>query len=48
MTLLRKRIYGPLSASIFDHRPPADLMPNSRFERAYAKVDKPSMNSCSP
>ena len=40
MTLLRKRIYGPISASAFHHRPASDLQPNSRFERAYAKVDK--------
>jgi hypothetical protein len=40
LTLLRKRIYGPLSASTFHHRPPVDPMPNSPFERAYAKVDK--------
>jgi hypothetical protein len=39
MTLLRKRIYGPLSASTFHHRPAADATPDSRFERAYAKVD---------
>ena len=40
MTLLRKRIYGPISASTFHHRPALDLMPNSPFERAHAKVDK--------
>jgi hypothetical protein len=40
MTLLRKRIYGPVAASTFEHRPSAEAMPNSRFERAYAKVDK--------
>lgn len=40
MTLLRKRIYGPITDSTFHRRPHPDLMPNSRFERAYAKVDK--------
>jgi hypothetical protein len=39
-TLLRKRIYGPICASTFHHRPDPNLMPNSHFERAYAKVDK--------
>ncbi len=40
LTLLRKRVYGPISASAFQHRPALDAQPNSRFERAYAKVDK--------
>jgi hypothetical protein len=40
MTLLRKRIYGPVSASAFQHRPSAEATPDSRFERAYAKVDR--------
>jgi hypothetical protein len=39
-TLLRKRLYGPVAASTFHPPPPAGLMPNSGFERAYATVDK--------
>jgi hypothetical protein len=40
LTLLRKRIYGPIAAATFQHRPTAEPTPNSPFERAYAKVDK--------
>ena len=40
LTLLRKRIYGPIAAATFHHRPAAQPTPNSPFERAYAKVDK--------
>ena len=40
MTLLRKRIYGPVSAATFHHRPAPEAAPDSRFERAYAKVDR--------
>jgi hypothetical protein len=40
LTLFRKRIYGPLTASTFHYRPAFQCMPNSPFERAYAKVDK--------
>lgn len=39
LTLLRKRIYGPIAAATFQHRPAAQPTPHSPFERAYAKVD---------
>jgi len=35
---LRKRIYGPLAFGLFRKRPNPDFIPNSRFEKAYLKV----------
>ena len=40
MTLLRKRVYGPLAASAFVHRPVPDPMPPSPIEAAYRKTDR--------
>lgn len=40
MSLLRKRIYGPLAASAFVHRPLPQPMPTSRIESAYRKADQ--------
>ena len=37
---LRKRIYGPLSFALFRTRPNPQFTPNSRFEKAYLKVEK--------
>jgi hypothetical protein len=37
---LRKRIYGPLSFALFRTRPNPLFTPNSRFEKAYLKVEK--------
>lgn len=37
---LRKRIYGPLGFGLFRTRPNPDFIPNSRFEKAYLKVEK--------
>ena len=37
---LRKRIYGPLGFGLFRTRPNPEFMPDSRFERAYLKVEK--------
>jgi len=36
---LRKRIYGPLGFGLFRTRPNPDFMPDSRFEKAYLKVE---------
>lgn len=38
-TLLRNRVYKPLAASAFVHRPASEPMPDSRIEAAYRKVD---------
>jgi hypothetical protein len=40
MTLLRKRVYGPLAASAFIHTPITEPLPNSGIEAAYRKVDR--------
>jgi hypothetical protein len=40
MTLLRKRVYGPLAASAFVHQPPPEPTPTSRIESAYRKADQ--------
>lgn len=40
MTLLRKRLYGPLAASAFGHKPPAEPLPPIPIEKAYRKVDR--------
>jgi hypothetical protein len=40
MTLLRKRLYGPLAASAFDHKPSSDPLPPSPIEKAYRKADR--------
>lgn len=40
MTLLRKRLYGPLAASTFLHKPTADPLPPTLIEKAYRKVDR--------
>lgn len=40
MSLLRKRVYGPVAASAFVHRPSPDPVPPSRFEKAYRKADQ--------
>jgi len=37
---LRKRIYGPLSFGLFRTRPNPQFIPNSRFEKAYLKVEQ--------
>jgi len=37
---LRKRIYGPLGFGLFRTRPNPDWLPDSRFEKAYLKVEK--------
>jgi hypothetical protein len=37
---LRKRIYGPLGFGLFRTRPNPQYMPDSRFEKAYLKVEK--------
>ena len=37
---ISKRIYGPLAHSALVRRPDPSQMPNSKFERAYLKVDK--------
>ena len=37
---IRKRVYGPLAHSALVRRPDPFQMPNSKFERAYLKVDK--------
>lgn len=40
MTLLRKRIYGPLAASAFVHKPAAEPLPPTPIEKAYRKADQ--------
>jgi hypothetical protein len=40
MTLLRKRVYGPLAASAFIHQPAPEPLPTSRIEIAYRKADR--------
>jgi hypothetical protein len=37
---LRKRIYGPLGFGLFRARPNPEFIPDSRFEKAYLKVEK--------
>jgi hypothetical protein len=37
---MRKRIYGPLGFGLFRTRPNPEHMPDSRFEKAYLKVEK--------
>jgi hypothetical protein len=37
---LRKRIYGPLGFGLFRTRPNPEHMPDSRFEKAYLKIEK--------
>ncbi len=37
---LRKRIYGPLAFGLFRTRPNPEAIPDSRFEKAYLKVEK--------
>jgi len=37
---LRKRIYGPLGFGLFRTRPNPEFVPDSRFEKAYLKVEK--------
>jgi hypothetical protein len=37
---LRKRIYGPLGFGLFRSRPHPEFIPDSRFEKAYLKVEK--------
>jgi hypothetical protein len=37
---LRKRIYGPLAFGLFRTRPNPKSIPDSRFEKAYLKVEK--------
>ncbi len=39
-TLLRKRVYGPLAASAFIHRPAPKPLPTSRIESVYRKADQ--------
>ena len=36
---LRKRIYGPLAFGLFRTRPNPEFIPDSRFEKAYLKVE---------
>jgi len=40
MTLLRKRLYGPLAASAFVHKPNQEPQPPTPIEAAYRKVDQ--------
>ena len=40
MTLLRKRVYGPLAASAFVHKPAADPVPPTPIEKAYRNADR--------
>ena len=37
---LRKRLYGPLAFGLFRRRPDPEFLPNSRFEKAFLKVEK--------
>lgn len=39
MTLLRKRLYGPLAASAFVHKPASEPLPPTPIEKAYRKAD---------
>jgi len=39
MVQLRKRIYGPLGYGLCRNRPNPELIPDSRFEKAYLKVE---------
>ena len=38
--LFHHRVYGPLSNSLFHHRPDESLKPASRIETAYHKADR--------
>ena len=40
MSLLRKRVYGPLAASAFVHCPVTEPLPTSHIEQAYRKADR--------
>jgi hypothetical protein len=40
MTLLRKRLYGPLAASAFVHKPSPEPLPPTPIEKAYRKADR--------
>lgn len=40
MTLLRKRVYGPLAASAFVHSPAPEPLPTSKIEAAYREADR--------
>lgn len=40
MTLLRKRLYGPLAASAFVHKPASEPVPPTPIEKAYRKADR--------
>lgn len=40
MTLLRKRLYGPLAASAFGHKPSSEPVPPTPIEKAYRKADR--------
>jgi hypothetical protein len=40
MTLLRKRVYGPLASSAFVHAPAPAPLPTARIELAYRKADQ--------
>ena len=40
MTLLRKRLYGPLAASAFLHKPASEPVPPTPIEKAYRKADR--------
>ncbi|MDD1750234.1 MAG: hypothetical protein LUO89_10210 [Methanothrix sp.] len=40
MTLLRKRLYGPLAASAFAHKPAPEPLPPTPIEKAYRKADR--------
>lgn len=40
MTLLRKRLYGPLAASAFTHKPAPQPLPPTPIEKAYRKADR--------
>ena len=37
---LRKRVYGPLAFGLFRIRPNPEFIPDSRFQKAYLKVEK--------
>ena len=37
---LRRRLYGPLAFGLFRRRPDPEFLPNSRFEKAFLKVEK--------
>ena len=39
LTLFARRVYGPICASVIQHRPDPQHAPKSRFEKAYQKVD---------